>query len=81
MFKLNIEKIQYFFGDLEKQYNQIPFHNSLHACDVLESFCYLVNNTRDRLQFPPIDMLACIIACAGNNVGHMGLRNKFLVKT
>ena len=80
-FKINPEKIQYFFGDLEKQYNKVPFHNSTHACDVLESFFYLMNNTMDRLRFSPIDTLACIIACAGNSVGHMGLKNKFLVRT
>ena len=80
-FKLNIGKVQYFFSDLEKAYNQNPFHNSIHACDVLESFCYLVNNTIERLRFSPIDMLACIIACAGINVGHLGLSNKFLVRT
>lgn len=40
-----------------------------------------MNNTMDRLRFSPIDTLACIIACAGNSVGHMGLKNKFLVRT
>jgi hypothetical protein len=63
-----------------------PYHNHLHAADVLQAFyCMLRTAFKDSPEFRASvtseDVLACIIAAAGHDYGHPGVNNGFLRET
>lgn len=70
---------------IEQAYLENPYHNRLHAADVMLSACYLWSRLaeQDSLQnyFAEVDLLVVLVAAAVHDVGHPAVNNEFLVKT
>ncbi|OMJ89414.1 hypothetical protein SteCoe_8412 [Stentor coeruleus] len=66
---------------LEQSYKSNPYHNSMHAADVMSSYIYFVNNSDMLDAISSIEMLGGIIATLSHDVGHPGKTNRFLVLT
>ena len=58
-----------------------PYHNSLHAADVLHScFLYLINNNVWTI-FYDEEILCLLLSAAVHDIGHLGVSNPFLQMT
>lgn len=70
-----------FLQDVQKQYHRIPYHNSIHAADVLSSCTYFLREDRrvSRLPLGNVSRLATFVAAVIHDVGHFGRTNRFHV--
>lgn len=70
--------------EIERQYissEKVPYHNSLHACDVLQSVTYFVHKGDLLEELPNVALLALLFGAAAHDVGHPGTNNSFHVNT
>lgn len=74
-----------YIGAIEQAYLENPYHNRVHAADVMLSACYLWSRLaeQDSMQsyFTEVDLLVVLVAAAVHDVGHPAVNNEFLVKT
>lgn len=70
-----------FLQDVQKQYHRIPYHNSIHAADVLSSCTYFLREDRrvSRAPLGNVSRLATFVAAVIHDVGHFGRTNRFHV--
>ncbi|CAL8082697.1 unnamed protein product [Calicophoron daubneyi] len=66
---------------LESKYNVNPYHNRLHATDVLQSTHVLLNAQALSPLFTDLEVLSLLFACAIHDVDHPGLTNQYLINT
>ncbi|KAI9335247.1 hypothetical protein BDR26DRAFT_839391 [Obelidium mucronatum] len=79
-FKIENEKFKHWLLLMEKEYRPLPYHNCIHASDVLQSFYFLAFHSQWGSKFTSIEKLAGIIAAVGHDIDHPGVSNQFLVK-
>jgi hypothetical protein len=82
--QLNIDQTMlfHFIHAIELGYDfNNPYHNAIHASDVLLAMNYFlkVGNVRQFLE--PKDIMAAIIACAIHDYRHPGVNSSFLIST
>ncbi|KAJ3274443.1 cAMP-specific 3',5'-cyclic phosphodiesterase 4D [Borealophlyctis nickersoniae] len=71
-----------FMRAVEGGYNpDLPFHNSLHAADVLHCMHHLSSNPRLANSFSDIDLLSIYLAASIHDYDHPGVNNHFLIST
>lgn len=68
-----------FFMKLESGYNKNPYHNACHAADVLHSQLFFILQSSLSKTLTQLDIVSCIIAALGHDIGHPALTNRFLV--
>ncbi|KAJ9518779.1 hypothetical protein QJQ45_026059, partial [Haematococcus lacustris] len=81
-FRLNPLMTARFARALEAGYQDQPYHNKIHAADVLQTLHVVL--TRGGLvpgYADPLTLLACLLAGAAHDLQHSGLTNDFLVAT
>lgn len=68
-----------FLQDVQRQYRDVPYHNYIHAVDVLSSCMYFMFEDRrvSRLPLSPIPRLAGFVAAVIHDVGHFGRTNRY----
>lgn len=69
------------FHKIESAYFSNPFHNACHAADVCHSLLYFINHSDLLRNINGLDLLSCILASLGHDLGHPGLTNRFLILT
>ena len=81
--RIDRSKLFNFFSIIETFYTKVPYHNSFHACSVLQYLHILLTSggVKDRCQLDEQTILACYVAAAAHDVGHKGLTNDFMIKT
>lgn len=70
-----------FLYKIEQSYLSNPYHNNIHACDVLSAEIYWLSDTDIYSKLEPNDLFICIIAAAIHDVGHPGTTSDFQIKT
>jgi len=74
-----------FIGGIEAAYRQNPYHNRMHAADVMlmSYFLWAGMAAQDNMSgfFTEVDLLVVLLAAAIHDVGHIAVNNDFLVKT
>ncbi len=87
---VELQRFQSFARQIEKRYNDHPYHNKWHACEVLQCVHMIVmqggvfqrlQHLTSRRNSASVVLAAIYIAAAGHDVGHTGLSNQFLVTT
>lgn len=66
-----------FVSKLQQGYHDVPFHNYVHACDVVHGAVFFLTQQQVRRHLSPLDMYALILAAAAHDHGHEGLSNAF----
>ncbi|KAJ3329276.1 putative 3',5'-cyclic phosphodiesterase pde-4 [Blyttiomyces sp. JEL0837] len=66
---------------MESEYRPHPYHNCLHAADVLHAFNYLLLQSPHASKYNDMERLAGIIATIGHDIDHPGFTNQFLIKS
>lgn len=72
-------KLVFFLSEIQKQYKNNPYHNAVHAADVLVSGLYLLKNSDLFANLLDIEMLTVIISHLTHDIAHPGLNNRFLI--
>ncbi|KAJ3224589.1 hypothetical protein HK099_008198 [Clydaea vesicula] len=81
-FNLSESTVRKFFETIEANYHNIPFHNSSHGSDVLQTVnLLLLSDAKMASYFSKLEILAALIASAVHDVDHPGLNNNFLVQS
>ena len=70
-----------FMGKIEESYMDNPYHNSIHAADVLYGTHYMVNVLKFGGTFSNLEKFAIFFSAAVHDVGHVGVSNNFLVRS
>jgi hypothetical protein len=74
-------KMASFFAELGKLYHaENPYHNDLHACDVLCSINYFIQQSTMSDLITSLEYVAITISAAAHDVGHLGLNNRYLIR-
>lgn len=67
---------------MEEGYRQNPYHNAMHAADVLQTFHVIINRGGMVPGYvDPLHMMACYSAAVMHDFEHGGLTNDFLVNS
>ena len=67
---------------LEDHYlKDAPYHNRVHAADVVQSTNVLLNSPALESVFTSLEVLSALFASAIHDVDHPGLTNQFLINT
>ncbi|KAJ3329277.1 cAMP-specific 3',5'-cyclic phosphodiesterase 4D [Blyttiomyces sp. JEL0837] len=66
---------------MESEYKSHPYHNCLHAADVLHAFNYMLMESPHGSHFTEVERLAGLIAAIGHDIDHPGYTNQFLIKS
>jgi len=75
------ETFSRFYGEAMGNYYDQPYHNAIHACDVLHTVWRLCSVTMADKWVQPVEIYALMIAALGHDLGHQGMTNPFLVET
>ncbi len=65
--------------NIQKNYNDNPYHNSIHAADVTNTSFYMLEklDLRNSLGYTNIEVLSVILSCAAHDVDHPGNNNSY----
>lgn len=69
------------FMEIETQYLDQPYHNKIHAADVLAGTSFFVMSSSLASTITSLDLVACLIAAAVHDIGHPGTNNAFHVNS
>eukprot|EP00761_Pharyngomonas_kirbyi_P014183 gb/GECH01014213.1/.p1 GENE.gb/GECH01014213.1/~~gb/GECH01014213.1/.p1 ORF type:complete len:639 (+),score=144.73 gb/GECH01014213.1/:1-1917(+) len=80
-FKIDHEKLFPLLEKLENGYQNNPYHNKIHAADVLQTMHSLIQMGEMTRYFTELDVLSIIIAAIVHDYDHPGKSNSFSIKT
>lgn len=79
------EKFASWIAAIERGYRVTPYHNRMHATDVVQAMHWLIGHSPrasdGHCQFRDIELLAAFVASACHDFGHCGVNNAFLAAT
>ncbi len=80
-FELDESILINFLCEVERSYQDLPYHNSIHAAEVLRSSCYFIEAAKmaEKCQLMPLEVLALVLAAIIHDVDHPGFNNDFLI--
>lgn len=79
--KIPYDRLRHFVKDIERAYNQNPYHNNIHAADVTQTLgCFLANDHFAQ-KLTDLEIASMIFATCIHDVGHPGVSNDFLINT
>ncbi|RKP20257.1 HD-domain/PDEase-like protein, partial [Rozella allomycis CSF55] len=81
-FKISTELFLKFIVHIEEGYHpDVPYHNSVHAADVLHAVSFFLSHPALKGYFNSLDMLSLFVASAIHDFDHPGFNNNFLIAT
>ncbi|KAJ9531728.1 hypothetical protein QJQ45_021878, partial [Haematococcus lacustris] len=73
-------KLCRFLRAIEEAYLPQPYHNKIHAADVVQAFFVILTRSGMLpLYADPLTQLACLLAAAVHDLEHQGLTNDYLI--
>ena len=76
---INMENLVRLLLRIEQGYNDVPFHNHVHAADVSAGSAYFLAQDAVARHVSPLDIYCIVIGAAMHDYGHPGFNNAFLV--
>jgi GAF domain-containing protein len=70
-----------FLFKLRSMYNEPPYHNWIHAVDVLQYFCYQIKTCHFDENLTRLELLAICVAGIAHDAGHEGFNNIYNVNS
>ncbi|KAJ3319549.1 hypothetical protein HDU76_000503 [Blyttiomyces sp. JEL0837] len=81
-FNINDNIARAFFEKVENSYHNLPYHNSIHASDVLQTVnMLLLSDDSISRNFTKLEIFAACVASAVHDIDHPGVNNAFLVQS
>jgi len=79
--QLSLTKLRNFWLHIEIGYKEVPYHNHIHAADVMQELAWFLNCPSVRPFFKPLEICAALVAAGIHDHEHPGLNNSFLINT
>ena len=79
-FKITNEMFFHFVFAIRDTYNDVPYHNWTHACDVCEYVAYEISTAKLDTVLTPLELFAMMVAAVCHDANHDGFNNVFNVK-
>ena len=79
-FDINNEMFFRFIFSISSTYNQVPYHNWTHACDVVQYVAYEISTAFLDKILSSLELFAILMACVCHDANHEGFNNVFNVK-
>eukprot|EP01063_Lacrimia_lanifica_P025864 TRINITY_DN3388_c0_g1_i1.p1 TRINITY_DN3388_c0_g1~~TRINITY_DN3388_c0_g1_i1.p1 ORF type:complete len:1228 (+),score=435.47 TRINITY_DN3388_c0_g1_i1:100-3783(+) len=79
-FNISEEKLLRFLVTLKKMYRNVPYHNFIHAFDVMQTLANYLADDGVRGMLTELDVFCTIVIGLLHDVDHMGLNNSFHLK-
>eukprot|EP00943_MAST-04B_sp_MAST-4B-sp1_P007753 g7753.t1 len=80
-FNIEANILMKYMAKIETLYKNNPYHNAIHAADVLYGTHYIVNVLGRGNTFSDMEKLAIFFSAAVHDVGHLGVSNTFLIRS
>ncbi|KAI1280904.1 cAMP-specific 3',5'-cyclic phosphodiesterase, isoforms N/G [Halotydeus destructor] len=80
-FKIPSQTCINFLMTLEAHYLDVPYHNCMHAADVVQSVHVLLLSPALDSVFTDLEILSALFAAAIHDVDHPGLTNQYLINS
>jgi hypothetical protein len=80
-FNLNEHVLINFLRQVEAGYHNVPYHNAMHAADVLQAMHYVITKGGMSQYLSDEDILASLIAAIVHDYDHPGLNNGFQINS
>jgi hypothetical protein len=80
-FNIEANILMKYMAKVESLYIKNPYHNAIHAADVLYGTHYIVNVLGCGNMFSAMEKLAIFFSAAVHDVGHLGVSNTFLIRS
>lgn len=80
-FKISAQTAVNFLMTLEAHYQDVPYHNSTHAADVVQSVHVLLLSPALQSVFTDLEVLTALFSAAIHDVDHPGLTNQYLINS
>jgi len=81
-FRLSQNRLLIYLREIQDGYRKSnPYHNCIHALDVMLNTNYFIRCEAVANLMTPLDMLACLLAAAIHDHEHPGVNNNFLALT
>ncbi|OHS97900.1 3'5'-cyclic nucleotide phosphodiesterase family protein [Tritrichomonas foetus] len=80
-FKISNEMFFKFILSLQKTYNDVPYHNWTHACDVLQYTAYELHIGELDQVFTRCELFALLISAICHDANHNGYNNIYNIKS
>jgi 3'5'-cyclic nucleotide phosphodiesterase len=80
-FSIEADKFSSFLLAVSGAYQNLPYHNFRHGCDVLHSTYLFTLKSHLHKAFSKLEILSLLLSAIGHDIGHLGLNNAYLVKT
>ena len=78
---LRDQNVLKFLDEVEISYNNNPYHNNIHACDVMYTMAALLNHSSLSIHITDREFFSCVIASAIHDIEHPGVSNIFLIRS
>jgi len=79
--QLDMNRIDNWLRAIEESYLANPYHNHLHAADVVCSMYFWFTSKFFRENMTSLELLASLMAAAAHDVGHDAVNNAFHIRT
>ena len=79
-FKITNEMFFHFIFAIRDTYNNVPYHNWTHACDVCEYVSYELSLAGLDKVFKPLELFALLLSTVCHDANHDGFNNIYNVK-
>ena len=79
-FSITNEMFFRFIFSISSTYNQVPYHNWTHACDVVQYVAYEISTASIDKILTSLELFAMLMACVCHDANHEGFNNVFNVK-
>ncbi len=80
-FKIDCVVLERFLLAVKQTYNNNPYHNWRHACDVAQATVSFLVQFNGRASLNKLDTFALLVAALCHDLDHPGVNNDFLIKT
>ena len=80
-FSIPEDKLVRWLRKTEEGYRAVPYHNSVHAADVLQTFNHFLVHGGMLQWMTPLEVFATVFACIVHDYKHPGVNNNFLSMT
>ena len=79
----NVDKFSNYFHNANTRYKNNPYHNSIHATDVTQTFYFLIKTCNVGLisNLTDLELFSCLFSAAIHDLEHPGNNNGFEIAT
>ena len=80
-FQISNEMLFRFIYSISKSYNDVPYHNFTHACDVLQFLSYEIHIGNLDQIFTTFEIFALLVSAVCHDANHNGYNNIYNIKS